>query len=48
LLAAGVEQEKIERIHAPIGLNLGGNTPEEIALAIMAEIVQVRNQNKIK
>jgi xanthine dehydrogenase accessory factor len=48
LLAAGVEQEKIERIHAPIGLNLGGNTPEEIALAIMAEIVQARNQHKIK
>ncbi len=31
------------RIHAPIGLNIGSQTPEEIALAIMAEIVQARS-----
>ena len=35
----GLTDEQVTRIHAPIGLNLGGRSPEEIALAIMAEIV---------
>lgn len=43
---AGVSDEQISRIHAPIGLDLGGRSPGEIALAIMAEIVQVRNRVK--
>lgn len=38
----GLTDEQLSRIHAPIGLNLGGRTPEEIALAIMAEIVATR------
>ena len=46
LREAGVSDEQISRIHAPIGLDLGGRSPEEIALAIMAEIVQVRNCSK--
>jgi xanthine dehydrogenase accessory factor len=41
LLAAGVAEELLARIHAPVGLNLGAESPEEIALAIMAEIVAV-------
>lgn len=41
LRADGLEMQ-LERVYAPIGLNLGGPTPEEIALAIMAEIVAVR------
>ncbi len=44
LREAGVSDGQIARIHAPIGLDLGGRSPEEIALAIMAEIVQVRNR----
>ncbi|MET0206194.1 MAG: XdhC/CoxI family protein [Thermoleophilaceae bacterium] len=43
LLAAGVEEELLERIAAPIGLDLGAVTPEETALSIMAEVVAVRN-----
>ena len=43
LRAAGVSDAQIARIHAPIGLELGGRSPGEIALAIIAEIVQVRN-----
>jgi xanthine dehydrogenase accessory factor len=39
----GASDAQIARIHAPIGLNLGGRRPEEIAVAIMAEIVQVIN-----
>lgn len=40
LLKAGISAAQLDRIHSPIGLNLGGRKPEEIALAIMAEIVQ--------
>jgi len=38
----GFTDEAIARIHAPIGLDIGADNPEEIALAIMAEIVAVR------
>ena len=44
MLEAGLDEESISRLKGPIGLDLGGRSPEEIALAIMAEIVQVRNQ----
>jgi xanthine dehydrogenase accessory factor len=47
LLAEGVAQEHIDRLHAPIGLNIGGRTPAEIALSIMAEVVAVRNGKQI-
>ena len=43
LKASGVSSEQIARIHAPIGLDLGGRKPEEIAVAITAEIVTVMN-----
>lgn len=39
----GLTDEQIAHIHGPIGLNLGGSSPEEMALAIMAEIVAVRH-----
>ena len=38
----GVPAEKLARVYAPIGMDLGGGTPEEIALSIMAEITMVR------
>jgi len=44
LLAEGVSPADLDRLHAPIGLNIGGRTPAEIALSIMAEIVAVRNE----
>jgi xanthine dehydrogenase accessory factor len=40
---AGLEEAHLTRLHAPIGLDLGGRRPEEIALAVMAEIVAARN-----
>ena len=46
LKANGATDAQIARIHTPIGLNLGGRRPEEIAVAIMAEIVQVMNGRK--
>jgi xanthine dehydrogenase accessory factor len=39
----GVPAEKLLRVRAPIGLDLGGSTPEEIALCIMAEITLLRH-----
>src|SRR5947208_5365271 len=39
----GIPAEKLARVRAPIGLNLGGRTPEEIALCIMAEIIMLRH-----
>ena len=38
----GVPREQLAHIHAPIGLDIGAQTPEEIATAIMAEIILVR------
>ena len=43
LIAGGVDEELLERIAAPIGLDLGAVTPEETALSIMSEVVAVRN-----
>lgn len=43
LKQAGVTDEQLSRIHGPIGLNIGATSPEEMALAIMAEIVAMRH-----
>jgi xanthine dehydrogenase accessory factor len=42
----GAEEERLERVRAPVGLDIGAVTPEEVALAIMAEIVAVRRGGK--
>src|SRR6476646_9258253 len=42
LKTRGVSQEKISRVRAPAGLNIGATSPEEIAVSILAEIVQMR------
>jgi len=42
LRQAGFDDAAIARVHSPVGLDLGAATPEEIALAICAEIVAVR------
>lgn len=38
----GVPDERIRAVHAPVGLDLGGRTPAEIALSVLAEITQIR------
>lgn len=43
LVDHGVAASDLERLHAPIGLDLGGSTPYETALAILAEVVAARN-----
>ena len=42
----GASPDRLERVHAPIGLEIFADTPEEIALAIAAELVQVRAQRR--
>ena len=44
LLDEGLTEALLDRLHGPIGLEIGAGTPEEIAMSIMAEIVAVRNQ----
>ncbi|MGZ8514322.1 MAG: XdhC family protein, partial [Candidatus Limnocylindrales bacterium] len=46
LLAAGVSEADLARLHGPIGLDLGGRAPAETALAILAEIVAERYGGK--
>lgn len=40
----GVPHDVIESVHTPIGLEIGAETPEEIAIAILAEIIEVKNK----
>ncbi len=42
LMAKGVPKEALEAVHAPIGLDIGAETPEEIAVSILAEVIKVR------
>lgn len=42
LLQKGVSQQLLDRVNAPIGLEIGAETPEEIAISILAEIVRVK------
>jgi xanthine dehydrogenase accessory factor len=42
----GISEEQISRIKSPIGLDINAETPEEIAVSIMAEIINLRNETK--
>jgi xanthine dehydrogenase accessory factor len=44
--AKGVAREELEATHTPIGLRFGAKTPAELALCIVAELVQVRYENR--
>ena len=44
LAESGIVQDIIDSVHTPIGLDIGAETPEEIAVAIMAEIIGVKNK----
>lgn len=48
LLHEGLTSSQLDRLHGPIGLDINAQTPEEIALAIMAEVVDIdRKQNQV-
>ena len=44
LVAHGVTEAALEALHAPAGLDIGADTPPEIALSVLAEITQLRYQ----
>ena len=46
LVKEGIDKEVMENVHSPIGLKIGSETPEEIAVSIMAEIIQVKSEKK--
>jgi xanthine dehydrogenase accessory factor len=41
----GISREKLERVHSPVGLDIGAITPEEIAVAIVAEMIAIRRHS---
>ena len=43
LVNDGIDRQELERLHAPVGLDLGGGSPQEIALSVISEIVKVWN-----
>lgn len=45
---AGTPRAAIERVHSPIGLDIGAETPEEIAVSIVAELVQARAASRVR
>lgn len=45
LLSNGCSQQDIDRCHCPIGIGIGGQTPEEIAVSICAELIKVRSES---
>ena len=43
LVNDGMDRRDLDRLHAPVGLDIGGKSPQEIALSILSEIIQVMN-----
>jgi len=41
----GIPAERFERVHAPIGLDIGAQPPEEIAISVVAEMIAIRRQS---
>jgi xanthine dehydrogenase accessory factor len=46
LKADGIPTQALERVHAPIGLDIGSKTPKEVAISVLAEIVKLRNTGR--
>jgi len=43
LLGKGFTKQALARVHAPIGIKIGAQTPEEIAVSIVAELISLRS-----
>jgi len=43
----GISAARFERIHAPIGIPIGGKNPAEIAVSILAQVIQVKNAKNV-
>jgi len=44
LKEAGLSEEQVDRIHGPVGVSINARQPAEIALSIMAQIIEVKNR----
>ncbi|HMQ67576.1 MAG TPA: XdhC family protein, partial [Ignavibacteria bacterium] len=44
LIKSGIKKAVLNKIHAPIGIDIGSDTPEEIAISITAELIKIKNQ----
>lgn len=42
----GIGREKLDKVYTPIGIKIGAETPSEIAVSIMAQIIEVKNKEK--
>jgi xanthine dehydrogenase accessory factor len=47
LLESGIPQEQLDRVHSPMGLEIQAETPEEIAVSILGEIIQLRRSAEL-
>jgi len=45
LISQGFKQQDLDRVHSPIGLSIGAETPQEIAVSIVAELIQARTRS---
>ncbi|WP_051633602.1 XdhC family protein [Bacillus sp. UNC41MFS5] len=48
LKSEGVSEEQLEQVHSPIGLNIGSETTQEIAVSIIGEIIKASKEKKVK
>jgi xanthine/CO dehydrogenase XdhC/CoxF family maturation factor len=46
LIEEGISEHLLDKVHAPIGLKIGAVSPQEIAIAIMAEVIDIMNNSK--
>lgn len=46
LAEEGIDRNVLDHVYSPIGLDIGAETPEEIAISVMAEIIEVKNRKK--
>ena len=46
MIDKGFDHEKLDKVHSPIGLAIGGNSPEDIAVGILAEMIMVKNKGQ--
>ena len=44
----GIERKYLDRVHAPIGLNIGADSPEEISISVVAELIRERREGKVQ
>ena len=48
LIKEGVSDERLKQVHSPIGMDIDAETPEEIAVSIVAELIRVRAKSNLK